>query len=454
MFNLSGLKNPVVLDTSPRTAPPSSAGAPGGSWGYRWIMDSVTHSDDLASFISASPSSFHAAHEAARRLEDAGFTRQIETERWDASPGGHVMVRDGAVIAWWVPETVSDLRFTILGAHTDSPTLKVKPNPQSDVDGYGMVNVETYGGLLGNSWLNRDLALAGRVVTAHGERLVRTGPIMVIPQLAIHLDRSARDGVELNRQQHLHPIFSVGGVDLIDHLTQAADVDESVTGFDLVAADTQAPERIGPNGEFFAAGRQDNLLSVHAALAAMERLRTTNGSIAVLAAFDHEEVGSGTATGAAGPILETVLRRTAAALGAGTEEELQQAFARSSCLSADCGHALHPNYGEKHDPAHRPVLGSGPLLKHNANQAYTTDGWGTALWRRVCEHAGVTTQDFVSRNDVPCGSTIGPLTATRLGIRTIDVGAPLLSMHSVRELSHIDDAYAISRAIGAYWEVA
>ncbi|WP_182353649.1 M18 family aminopeptidase [Flaviflexus huanghaiensis] len=410
--------------------------------------------DLFASFITASPSSFHAAREVARRLENAGYRRQEEAAPWNASPGGHVMVRDGAAIAWWVPAEVDDLRFSIVGAHTDSPTFKVKPNPQSAVEGYGQVNVETYGGLLGNSWLNRDLALAGRVFTDSGEHMVRTGPIMVIPQLAIHLDRSARDGVDLNRQQHLHPIFSVSGADLLAVIGAAADLDEPIIGYDLVAADTQAPERIGPEGEFFAAGRQDNLLSVHAALTAMEKLAETSGSVAVLAAFDHEEIGSRTPTGAAGPILETVLRRTAAALGAETEEEVQQAFARSTCLSVDCGHAVHPNYVDKHDPAHRPVLGAGPLLKHNANQAYMTDGWGAALWSKVLRRAGVTGQDFVSRNDVPCGSTIGPLTATRLGIRTIDVGAPLLSMHSVRELSHVDDIKAMEKTIAAFWEIA
>lgn len=417
-------------------------------------MNALTHSDDLASFISASPSSFHAAHVVAERLEAAGYRRQDETAEWDASPGGHVMVRDGAVIAWWVPENIDELSFSIVGTHTDSPTFKVKPNPYSSVEGYGQVNVETYGGLLANSWLNRELALAGRIFTDSGEHLVRTGPIMVIPQLAIHLDRSAREGISLNNQQHLRPIFSVSDTDLMKHLADSAGVEGEILGFDLVAADTQEPQRLGVDEEFFAAGRQDNLLSVHAALTAMEEHETTSGPVAVLAAFDHEEIGSRTATGAAGPILETVLRRTAAALGVEKEERLQQAFARSSCLSADCGHAVHPNYGEKHDPAHRTVLGAGPLLKHNANQAYTTDGWGTALWRRACAEAGVPTQDFVSRNDVPCGSTIGPLTATRLGIRTIDVGAPLLSMHSVRELSHVDDAYAMSKAIGAYWQIS
>ncbi|WP_054953178.1 M18 family aminopeptidase [Flaviflexus massiliensis] len=415
-------------------------------------MNAKTHSADLAQFISASPSSFHAAHEVASRLEKIGYTRQAEDEAWDVSPGGHVLVRGGAVIAWWIPEQVTDLRFAIVGAHTDSPTFKVKPGAQSTVESYEQVNVETYGGLLGNSWLNRDLELAGKLFAKSGEHLVRTGPLMVIPQLAIHLDRSAREGISLNNQQHLHPLFSVSGANLMELLADKAGTSDEILGYDLVAADTQQPENVGPGGEFFASGRQDNLLSVHAGLVALENHAESSGVVAVLAAFDHEEIGSGTPTGAAGPILETVLRRTAAGLGAASEEELQRAFARSSCLSADCGHAIHPNYQEKHDPAHRPVLGGGPLLKHNANQAYMTDGWGTALWRTVCAEADVPTQDFVSRNDVPCGSTIGPLTATRLGIRTIDVGAPLLSMHSVRELSHVDDAIALSRAIAAYWK--
>lgn len=429
-------------------------GGAGGCSGTVVGMNAVTHSEDFASFISASPSSFHAAREVAARLEEAGFHRQEEEEPWDASRGGHVMVRDGAVMAWWVPEEVKEVGFSIVGVHTDSPTFKVKPNPQADVEGYGQVNAETYGGLLGNSWLNRDLGLAGRVFTESGEHLVKTDPIMVIPQLAIHLDRSAREGVTLNSQNHLHPIFSVSGGSLVDILKTDAGTDEDIVGFDLVAYDSQGPARIGPDREFFASGRQDNLLSVHAALAAMEKVSATTGSVAVLAAFDHEEIGSRTNTGAAGPILETVLRRTAGALGLSTEDEVQRVFARSACLSADCGHAVHPNYGEKHDPSHRPVLGQGPLLKHNANQAYMTNGWGTALWNRVCHHAGIASQDFVSRNDVPCGSTIGPLTATRLGIRTIDVGAPLLSMHSARELSHIDDVYAMSQAIASFWEIA
>lgn len=401
--------------------------------------------DDLARFISASPTSYHAAAEVASRLEKAGFTKQVETDEWDASPGGHYIVRDGAVLAWYVPENVSTPRFTILGTHTDSPGLKVKPTAMTSTFGYSQVNIETYGGLLATSWLNRDLEVAGRVTTASGTHLVRTGPVMVVPQLAIHLARDSKVKVEINPQTHLHPIFSTG------EATLDLGIDEEILGWDLFAFDTQEPATFGPNNDFFAAPRQDNLLSVHAGLIALENMTTWGDSVAVFAAFDHEEIGSGTATGAAGPILETVLRRTAGALGATSEEDVQRAFAASVCLSADCGHAIHPNYGEKHDPDHQVRLGDGVLIKHNANQAYTTDGPGTAFVRKLAKSAGAKLQDFVSRNDSPCGSTIGPLTATRLGIHTIDIGAPLWSMHSVREISSPADHAELVKLITAFW---
>lgn len=411
------------------------------------------HAHDLASFITDSPSSFHAAHAGAARLEKLGYVRQDETEAWDASPGGHYMIRGGALMAWWVPENLPRLRFTILGAHTDSPGYKLKPTPGTQTGAYTQINVESYGGLLGTSWLNRDLGFAGVVSTASGQHLIKSDPCMMIPQLAIHLERSTKDNVSLNMQQHAHPVFSTTHRNVEEYIAQIAGVDEDILGFDLVTYDAQEPSVIGPENDFFMAGRQDNLLSVHAGLVALENLKETNQSVAVFAAFDHEEIGSGSSTGAAGPILETVLRRTGLALGA-SEEELQRAFADSVCLSADCGHAIHPNYQERHDPDHKPVLGGGVLIKYNANQAYMTDGQGAAEFKQWCHSVGVTTQAFVSRNDQPCGSTIGPLTATRLGIHTIDVGAPLWSMHSVREVSSPVDAHAMSKAIGAFWQQA
>ncbi len=420
------------------------------------------HSSDLGRFITASPSSYHAAHEFAWRLTEAGFTEQDETESWSATKGGHYILRDGAVVAWWVADDATeDSGFRIVGAHTDSPGLKLKPAPDFDGLGYRRVAVETYGGLLANSWLNRDLAIAGRLTLRDGSTaLAHTGAVMTIPQLAIHLDRKiSAEGLKLDPQSHLQPLFhaAVEGTtppSVLSVVADAAGIDaDDVEGFDLVAADTQEPAHVGSEGQFLAAGRQDNLLSVHAGLRALEDIAAGGeaSGVVVLAAFDHEEIGSQTRTGAGGPILETVLRRTAAALGAGSEEEFQRMMARSSCVSADCGHAVHPNYPERHDPTHRPVLGRGPLLKHNANQRYTTDAVGIALWKRASREAGVPVQDFVSNNSMPCGSTIGPITAGRLGIVTVDVGAPLLSMHSIREMSAAADSWGMYRVLTSYY---
>jgi aspartyl aminopeptidase len=413
----------------------------------------LDHVADLAAFVQASPSSYHAAAEGARRLAAAGFTEQDEPAAWDTSAGGHYLVRDGALIAWRIPPQAEPLTpFRIVGAHTDSPTFTLKPRP--DVGSYGsqQLGVEVYGGPLLNSWLDRELGLAGRVVLTDGStRLVRTDAIMRIPQLAIHLDRKVNEGLVLDKQLHTVPVWSVGhpGIRILDHLADILGcAAEDIDGYDLVAFDTAAPRIFGPHREFLASGRLDNLSSVHAAVTAM--IDSPGGApIELVAAFDHEELGSESRSGAAGPLLADVLSRISAGLGA-TVDQRHQALARSWCLSADAGHAIHPNYPGRHDPANQPVLNGGPLLKINANQRYATDAAGSALWRRACRTAQVATQEFVSNNAVPCGSTIGPLTATRLGIRTVDVGVPLLSMHSARELGGTEDPLALTRAIGSF----
>lgn len=418
-------------------------------------MTALDHVQDLGAFVQASPSSFHAAAEGARRLAAAGFTAQDEAAAWDASPGGHYLVRDGALLAWRIPEGAGPTTpFRVLGAHTDSPTFKLKPRPDLGAHGWQQLGVEVYGGPLLNSWLDRELGLAGRLVLTDGSvQLVRTGPLMRIPQLAIHLDRAVNEeGVRLDKQQHTAPVWSVGhrGLSVLDHLADVAGCARSeIDGYDLVAFDVAAPAVFGPHGEFFASGRLDNLSSVHAGLVAL--LAAEGGEqIELLAAFDHEEVGSGSRSGAAGPVLADVVSRTLGALGA-TADEQHRSLARSVCLSADAGHALHPNYPGRHDPVNQPVLNGGPLLKLNANQRYASDATGTGLWRRACRRAGVPTQEFVSHNAIPCGSTIGPLTATRLGMATVDVGTPLLSMHSARELAGTEDPYALSLAVGAFF---
>ena len=412
--------------------------------------------DDFAEFITASPSSYHAAAEVARRLDTAGFDRVSETEEWSGAPGRRYIVRDGAVVAWVQPDGAGPTTpFRILGAHTDSPGFKLKPKPTIGAHGWLQAGVEVYGGPLLNSWLDRELELAGRLTTIDGtEHLVRTGPFCRIPQLAIHLDRDANSGLTLDRQRHLTPVFGVGETsqaDLVGHLAGLAGLaGEEVAGYDILTADTANPARFGLGRELFAAGRMDNLSSVHAGLVALIGAPARAGQILVLAAFDHEELGSETRTGASGPLLGDILTRIGAGLGASVSDRLR-AYAGSWCVSADAGHSVHPNYPEKHDPANMVVAGGGPLLKINATQRYATDAAGAALWARTCAQAGVAYQEFVSNNTVPCGSTIGPLTATRLGIRTVDVGIPLLSMHSARELCHVNDPVALSAAIGAFF---
>ncbi len=413
---------------------------------------SLDHIDDLAEFVRASPSSFHAADEAGRRLVDSGFTELAEHDEWPGEPGRYVVARDGAVIAWVVPAGVrATTPFRIVGAHTDSPGFKLKPKPSIASHGWLQAGIEVYGGPLYNSWLDRELELAGRLVFDDGSTaLVRTGPLLRIPQLAVHLDRGVNsEGLVLNPQNHLVPVL--GTVESAQHdvvgllASLAGGSGDEVAGYDIVVADTAAPQRFGIDGRLFASGRLDNLSSVHAGLTALLEAEPTT-AITVFAAFDHEEVGSETRSGAAGSFLEDVLRRIQP-----DPVARARAFALSWCVSADAGHAVHPNYPERHDPANRPLVGRGPLLKINANQRYATDALGAAEWRSAARRAGIDYQEFVSNNSVPCGSTIGPITATRLGIRTVDVGIPLLSMHSAREMCGVDDPYALTRALAAFY---
>ncbi|WGW11307.1 M18 family aminopeptidase [Saxibacter everestensis] len=430
------------------------------------------HIGDLGGFVTQSPSSFHAAHEVAARLREAGFTELREaSEQTDPKPDTdgstpaatkQFVIRDGAVIAWVAPATAGPTTpFNIVGAHTDSPSFKLKPKSSTAAHGWLQAGVEVYGGPLLNSWLDREVELAGRLVTLDGaEHLTRTGPMLRFPQLAIHLDRAVNDGLSLNKQVHMNPVWGLETgqpADLLGVLADQADVEAaSVAGYDIVVADTQLPQVFGGYGELFASGRLDNLSSVHAGLTALLDVASRSdeagytGPISVLAAFDHEEVGSGSRSGASGPILDDVLTRISFGLGADSAQRLQ-AYAASFCVSADAGHSVHPNYPERHDPANRPVAGRGPLLKINANQRYSTDATGAAVWARLCKAADVPYQEFVSNNEMPCGSTIGPLTSTRLGIRTVDVGIPLLSMHSARELCAVSDPLYLAQACAEFF---
>lgn len=413
--------------------------------------------EDFLSFITLSPSSYHAAESVARGLRDAGFRTREDTQEWDASPGGHVLVRGGAVLAWWIPEDASpDSGFRIIGSHTDSPGFKLKPRGDRHTLGWQQAGVEVYGGPIYSSWLDRELALAGRITLADGSlRLLRTPPVLRIPHLAIHLDRSVNTGLALNPQHHLQPVFAVGdpAASIMDVIAEAAGVDPGdILAHDLITVDTHAPEIFGAHRDFIAAGRLDNLSSVHpsmTALLAASRSGDAGRDIFVLAAFDHEEVGSASTTGAGGRLLEDVLNRTARALGA-DEDQRRRMFNRSTMVSADAAHSIHPNYPAKHDPVNHPVIGGGPVLKVNANQRYTSDAVTSGMWIRACQMAGVPHQVFAGNNEVPCGSTIGPIASTRLGIDSVDVGVPLLSMHSAREMAGVRDLQWFAQALEAY----
>jgi aspartyl aminopeptidase len=420
-------------------------------------MDVSSHIDDLAAFVTASPSSYHAAAEVARRLVEAGYVPLDETADWrDAvQPGARlVVVREGSVVALALPaDAGASTPFRILGAHTDSPGFKLKPKPTLSAFGWLSAGVEVYGGPILASWFDRELEFAGRLVALDGAtHLVRTGPYARIPHLAIHLERGLNEGFAPDRQRDMQPVFGVGGPedgDLVGHLAKLAGIaPEEVGGYDILTVDSAAPARFGADDSLFASARLDNLSSVHAGLAGLLEAEPA-GSVAVLAAFDHEEVGSSSRSGAAGPFLADVLERVSTALG-GDRADLARAIAGSWCLSSDAGHAIHPYRDDKHDPTNRPVPGGGPLLKINANQHYTTDAPGAALWARTCAAAGVPYQEFVSNNAVPCGTTIGPITATRLGIPTLDVGTPLLSMHSAREMCHVEDPARLAAAIRVF----
>ncbi|MEV8336685.1 M18 family aminopeptidase [Streptomyces niveus] len=423
------------------------------------------HTDDLMTFLAASPTPYHAVANAAERLEKAGFRQVRETDAWEGTTGGKYVLRGGALIAWYVPEGAEPhTPFRIVGAHTDSPNLRVKPLPDTGAYGWRQVAVEVYGGPLLNTWLDRDLGLAGRLSLRDGtHRLVHVDrPLLRVPQLAVHLDRGVNtDGLKLNPQRHMQPIWGLGEAeegDLIRFVAEEAGVDASdVTGWDLMPHSVEPPAYLGRDRELVAGPRMDNLLSVHAGTAALAAVAEAADSgsalpyIPVLAAFDHEESGSQSDTGADGPLLGTVMERSVLARG-GSYEDRARALAGTVCLSSDTGHAVHPNYAERHDPTHHPRVNGGPILKVNVNMRYSTDGGGRAVFAAACERAGVPWQSFVSNNSMPCGTTIGPITAARHGIKTVDIGAAIVSMHSARELCGADDPFLLANALTAFLE--
>jgi aspartyl aminopeptidase len=409
--------------------------------------------DDLIAFLDASPSPGHVVASAVERL--TGFEQLAETEAWTAVPAAGYVVRGGALIAWRRPhEAAPTTPVRIVGAHTDSPCLRVKPRPDAGVVGWKQLAVEVYGGILNNSWLDRDLGVAGRLVGADGAvTLVDVAePVARVPQLAVHLDREVNaGGLTLDPQAHLSPVWGVGAPSIGEFarwIGERAGLDGPPEWWELCLYDAQGAAVLGADRSLLASGRLDNQVSCWSAIGALVDAQPTEHiSLAVL--NDHEEVGSASATGAEGPFLEAVLERIVAAAGGGTDE-FRRALARSACVSADNAHAVHPNYPERHEPGHRPLVNAGPAIKVNANQRYATSAETALVFQQACEQAGVPWQVFVSRNNMPCGSTIGPVTATRLGIATVDVGVPQLSMHSARELCGVDDPIHLRNALTTF----
>ena len=424
----------------------------------------------LRTFLDASPSPYHAVAEAADRLDAAGFTALDEGDAWPTSTGRHYVRRGGSLVAWALDDAGRlDDGFRLVGAHTDSPNLRIKPRPDTGRAGYRQLAVEVYGGVLLNSWLDRDLGLSGRVAVrggpagSHLELVKIDRPLLRIPQLAIHLDRGVNEsGLVLNPQQHLAPVWGLGPTDegalraVVAAEVGVAPVD--VLSWDLMLHDLTPAAVLGRHDELLSSARLDNLLSSYAALDALTTATTRSDEgtgVPVICLFDHEEIGSETASGAAGAMLTTVCERIALVADdrgdqAAARDRYLRALARSRCVSADGAHATHPNYAERHEPGHFIAMNQGPVIKINSNMRYATDAASSAWFKLVCERAGVPVQEFVVRSDMGCGSTIGPLTSARLGIPTVDVGVAQLSMHSAREICGARDPELFAAALAEF----
>ncbi|MDH5799303.1 MAG: M18 family aminopeptidase [Gammaproteobacteria bacterium] len=426
-------------------------------------MEESNFIDGLLDFIKQSPTPFHAVDNIHEILKTAGFVRLFEADVWDVRPGGsyYVIRNDSSIIAFTLgAKPVAEEGFRLVGAHTDSPCLKVKPRPEQVNKGYLQLGVEVYGGVLLNPWFDRDLSLAGRVSYMTKEQKIKQGlinldyPIATIPSLAIHLDREANENRSINAQKHIVPVLmgmeEDEETDLREMLTvhlrsnyNEEDV-EQVLDYELSFYDTQPPAVIGMNKDYIAGARLDNLLSCYVGL--MSFFEAGEDVSCMLVYTDHEEVGSQSAAGAQGNFLRSVMQRIAK-----TPEDQARIIDRSVLISADNAHAIHPNYADKHDDKHGPVINQGPVIKMNSNQRYATNSETSAIFRLMCKRAEVPVQSFVVRSDMACGSTIGPITASGLGVKTVDIGVPTFGMHSIRELAGTKDAFGLYKALREFF---
>ncbi len=420
-------------------------------------MDLQNFNQQLIDFIADSPTPFHAVESIKSRLDAAGFSELLESDSWSVKAGeGYYLVRNqSSIIAWRQPESF-DAGIRMVGAHTDSPCLRVKPTPELYRFNYQQLGVEVYGGALLNPWFDRDLSLAGRVTckTAAGDLVNKLvdfkDPIAVIPSLAIHMDREANDSRTVNKQLHL-PVLMGQGEDKMDFRAllkeqlqkQGVEVAQ-VLDYELSFYDTQRPSYIGLNQEFLASARLDNLLSCYIGLQAL--IAADKGQAQMLICTDHEEVGSASACGAQGPILSQWLERLV------PDNELRnRLITQSVMISADNAHGIHPNYADRHDENHGPLLNKGPVIKINSNQRYATNSETSSLFRDIAQEESVPVQAFVVRSDLGCGSTIGPITASEVGVRTVDIGVPQFAMHSIREMAGSEDAHYLFRILKRFY---
>jgi len=405
------------------------------------------YNSTLFDFLEASPTPFHAIEELENNFNANGFIKLQESDSWILEKGKsyYVSRQQGAMIAFTIGEDENETDgFRILTAHSDSPCLQVKPTPDYNKKGYSQLGVEVYGGSLLAPWFDRDLTLAGRVCCKLEDGSLQVflvnfkRPLLTIPSIAIHLNREANNSSSINKQKDLPPVIGLVSGDVktdlremvkeyIDTTFEAGNITQ-IHSFDLFCVDTQKPSLLGQGNEFISAARLDNLLSAHGCMNAMIQTGKKKNCLFYIA--NHEENGSMSSTGAQGSFINSVFERIIP-----NNEKRQRSYSNSLLISVDNAHATHPNAPDTMDPSHDIELNKGVVIKVNANQRYTTNSLSSAIYKDICDEAGVTPQEFVMRSDMPCGSTIGPLTAARLGVQAIDIGAPTLGMHSIRELT-------------------
>lgn len=419
------------------------------------MKNSKEFAQELVDFLYDSPSAFHAVENVKEDLVKAGFSELKEEAKWNLEKGGkYFTTKNGsALIAFVVGNgEIEENGFKLIGAHTDSPGFRIKPKAEMVVeDTYVRLNTEVYGGPILSTWFDRPLSLAGRVTLKSEnplepkiELLNIKRPIMIIPNLSIHMNRTINEGYAYNKQKDTLPLLSLvnenleKGNYLMNLIAEELKVaKEEIIDFDLFLYEFEKGCIMGLNEEFISSGRLDDLQNVHAGIEAIKNAAVTNGTN-VMICYDNEEVGSATKQGADSDMLANILERIILCLGKG-REDFFRTLAKSFIISADNAHALHPNYPEKHDPTNRPMINKGPVIKVNANQAYTTDAESSAVYEMICMKAGVPYQKFVNRSDVRGGSTIGPINSTHLNIRSVDMGTPQFAMHSIREFAGVED---------------